>query len=129
MRDSAAQQQLPACGVCFSPPSHRGALLILALGARASFDSPRIPPPPSLATRLWISEAMVRKARSTLSELLALVSRKGTLRAEASADGRGPQRAPEGGRYASATFTKETKVPQQLWRSFGFLIPPKGAWP
>ena len=39
--------------------------------------------PPSLASRRWISDAMVRKARSTLSELRALVSMKGMWREEA----------------------------------------------
>lgn len=73
------QQQLLASCVCFSPPSHRGALLIFALWALACVESLCIPPP-SLARRLWISEAMVRKDLSTFSELLALVSRKGILR-------------------------------------------------
>lgn len=102
---SRAQQQLLASGVCLSPPSHSGALLILALWALVSFDSLCIPPP-SLATRLWISEAMVRKALSTLSELLALVSRKGTLRDEARScrgqRGRGKGRDQGGGRSPRA---------------------------
>lgn len=80
------QQQLLASCVCFSPPSHRGALLILAV--LASADSPSMPPP-SLARRLWISEAMVRNALSTLSELFALVSKNGIFRDEARSCGWG----------------------------------------
>lgn len=82
-KPSLLQQQFLSTWGRFSPSSHTGALLILGRWALDSVDGLDTPPAPSLARRIWISEAMVRNDISTFSELLALVSRNGIFRDEA----------------------------------------------
>lgn len=67
--DPHQQQELASAAAGLSPPGQRGALLIFEPIFTVSFCTLSLP------TLFWISEAMVRKAFSTLLAFLALVSR------------------------------------------------------